>query len=544
VLLLRREQPRREPGRMEEPPEVVPRIGEMGARGGGDTAWIDPAEDDYFTFPRQQGIIRTTQHEEKREMKPLDVYVRVSRVGDRNGDSFISPQLQEERCRALARARGYEVGEVVTDLDRSGGTMDRPGLNRALERIRGGASGGIIVARIDRFARTLPGALSTIEEINSAGGVLIECDGNWDTSTPMGRFGRDLVLRIGQLYREQVAEAWDDAKRSAVERGVHPTAWIPFGYRRERGRGLEPDPQLVEHVRQLFKLRSRGASWNELCEYLEGQRVRPMRARRWTIMSVKQIVANPVYLGEARMGGHVNPRAHEPLVTRSQWNAAQIHHPGRTKRGTDGARLAGLVFCASCGGRMTPELPGRDPDKGPGRYKCRPRNASANTDCPAPASARMDDLDALVVERFLDRYREPVGQIDDEPPAPETAELARALEAAESVRNALIEDVASLAALPSEKRAEVLANAQAAVDDARRALDEVEVAHETSVLNVWDLGDLFEPDGFMEAPVPEQRRLLSLGIEAVRVGKPSRKRKDRAVRMRELQDRVEIAWHE
>src|SRR5947199_8111601 len=99
--------------------------------------------------------------------KPLDIYVWVSRVGGREGDSFISPKVQEERCRALATARGYKVGEVFIDLDQSGGTMDRPEFNRALARIQAGDSGGIIVARIDRFARTLQGALNTLQEIEN-----------------------------------------------------------------------------------------------------------------------------------------------------------------------------------------------------------------------------------------------------------------------------------------------------------------------------------------------------------------------------------------
>src|SRR5215471_7313470 len=136
----------------------------------------------------------------KRIARPLDVYVRVSDTRGRSGESFISPRDQEERCRALAKARGYEIGEVFEELNVSGGSMNRPALNEALKRIRDGVSGGILVARIDRFSRTLKGAIETLEEIEAAGGYLIEVDGDWDTSTPMGRFGRDLLIRLAQLY--------------------------------------------------------------------------------------------------------------------------------------------------------------------------------------------------------------------------------------------------------------------------------------------------------------------------------------------------------
>src|SRR5689334_24190335 len=64
---------------------------------------------------------------------PIYIYVRVSDVRGRSGESFISPRDQEDRCRALATARGYEVGEVFTDLDVSGGKMARPELDKRSE---------------------------------------------------------------------------------------------------------------------------------------------------------------------------------------------------------------------------------------------------------------------------------------------------------------------------------------------------------------------------------------------------------------------------
>ena len=67
------------------------------------------------------------------------------------------------------------------------------------------------------------------------------------------------------------------------------------------------------------------------------------------------------------MGDHVNPSAHDPLVTSAVWNAAQRRWPGRISRGTEGARLAGLARCAGCGGRLTPELPSERPREREGR---------------------------------------------------------------------------------------------------------------------------------------------------------------------------------
>src|ERR1044071_5158576 len=83
---------------------------------------------------------------------PIDVYVRVSRVGNR-GHRLISPDEQIKRAKGLAAERGLTIGEVFTDLDESGGKLDRPGLNEVLRRVEAGESGGMIVAWLDRLSR-------------------------------------------------------------------------------------------------------------------------------------------------------------------------------------------------------------------------------------------------------------------------------------------------------------------------------------------------------------------------------------------------------
>lgn len=68
--------------------------------------------------------------------------VLLDRKNGRGGDSFLSPTLQEEVPRD-DRGPWLRGGRVISDLDVCGGTMDRPGLNMAIGRVRDGASGGI-----------------------------------------------------------------------------------------------------------------------------------------------------------------------------------------------------------------------------------------------------------------------------------------------------------------------------------------------------------------------------------------------------------------
>ena len=45
---------------------------------------------------------------------------RVSRVGGRGGDSFISPELQREQIALAAKREGLTVVDVLEELDASG----------------------------------------------------------------------------------------------------------------------------------------------------------------------------------------------------------------------------------------------------------------------------------------------------------------------------------------------------------------------------------------------------------------------------------------
>ena len=101
------------------------------------------------------------------------------------------------------------------------------------------------------------------------------------------------------------------------------------------------------------------------------------------------MVRSRTALGEASQGKHVNPNAHEPLVDRATWEAAQVAQP-KPARGIHGeALLGGLVRCAGCSRRMSSTF-----RNGRRYYSCRRYHAGG--DCPEPAS-----ISAPLVEPFV-----------------------------------------------------------------------------------------------------------------------------------------------
>ena len=331
----------------------------------------------------------------------LDGYVRVSRVAGREGDTFISPEVQRDKIAQWATLRGVTIAEWHTDLDKSGGKLQRPGLDAALERIRAGQTGGIAVARLDRFSRAgVADALKVVEEIHAAGGEIAAVDLGIDPTTPFGEFAMTMMLGLARMERRRIADNWSVAQEKAVERGIHIASRVPTGYVRGDDQRLHPHPVDGPVITQLFRRKASGATWGELVELLQTQGVvGPYKAPQWTQRAVSHIVANRVYLGEARSGRFVNRQAHEALTDEVTWRAAQRAKAPAPARGNDPALLAGLLRCAGCRHLLKPDQVKNRRGEVVRQYRCRGKHSSGTCDHRAAVLASV--IEPFVIERFL-----------------------------------------------------------------------------------------------------------------------------------------------
>jgi site-specific DNA recombinase len=332
--------------------------------------------------------------------RTADGYIRVSRRAGREGESFISPEVQRRKIADWAALHEVEILAWWEEIDQSGAKLERPMFQQALQRCERGESGGIVVARLDRFARSAVDALESIRRLNQAGARLVSVEDNFDGSTAMGRFAIGILTLIAELELERIRENWSTATSEAVARGVHISARPPTGYQRGPDGRLVIDETAAPHIREAFRLRANGASWAEIAHYLEQHGVRSSRGSpSWSKTGVASLIGNPVYLGQARSGSIVNQHAHQPIVTRAEWDAAQSTTKALLKP-RDGsvasqAMLGGIARCAGCG--HTLKITGNTDKKTGQRYPvyyCTGRYASGP--CPARASIRASYLDSYV----------------------------------------------------------------------------------------------------------------------------------------------------
>lgn len=429
-------------------------------------------------------------------------YIRVSRVGDR-GERLISPELQEQRIHSAARRAGVEVEIFPAELDVSGGRTDRPILGEIIRGVERGEFAGVIVAQLDRFSRMgLADAVKTVERIEKAGGRIISDAENVDPTTPEGEFARNMFFSIANMQLGRSKHAFAAAKRQAVEHGYWPTNTAPLGYtlvhRKHGGDGrLHPDPETRHLPALAMEMRAMGKSWSEIGRQIGRG---PSGAAR--------LVSNRAYLGEIRLMVRgeliVNPDAHEPLVERALFEAAQIDHPPPERRGNPPALLAGLVRCASCGDLLSRDLSAKG-----FFYKCTPYKSGRT--CKAPAIIGGVGLDRYVQEQFLAVLAGlPLEQVEDR--AAGISEAQSAVAEAEAEMNAFQRAV-SASGLGIEHVAEGLRERAQRLERAKAGLASAWAAAgpralPENIAGVW-----------WELPVEERRHVLRSSLSAIMVSK-------------------------
>lgn len=278
--------------------------------------------------------------------------VRVSQVGDRDGDSFASPEVQEQRIRQLP---DLNVLDVYPELDVSGGkplakrgTDGKPGIKQAVERIERGEASVLVAAYFDRLFRSLKVQQEVIERVEAAGGRVLAVDvGEISNKTAAQWLSGSMLGIVSEYYRRSTGERVTAACARAIDRGVPVIPAIPVGFVKNAGGRLEPHPSDADIPQTLFEARLAGRSWHELRSMLED------RGYSYTLPGVRKLLANRIYIGEIHYGRWTKTHAHPALVTQDVFERVQRLRtpPGPKQRSDMLLTRLGVLRC-TCGAPM------------------------------------------------------------------------------------------------------------------------------------------------------------------------------------------------
>lgn len=306
------------------------------------------------------------------EQEPIKagIYARISRDSSQEG---LGVERQLEDCHKLAAQLKWNVVEEFVDNDISAYSgRTRPEYRKMLTAIEDGKIQAILAYHPDRLHRRnseLENFVNFVEhhgtEIQTVG------QGQYDLSTPSGRFVARVVGAASQHEVERTRERQTRAKLQMIQKGEYRGGPRPYGFESDGVTHREAEAQVIrDATKAVIAERSLSAIAKELNE----QGHRTSFGKTWTYARLKDVLIRPRNAGLVARGTPgreptAGNRRHtfeiigkaqwEAIVTESEWKAvtAILTAPSRRKynHGNNPRWLgSGLYECGKCGGPLRP----------------------------------------------------------------------------------------------------------------------------------------------------------------------------------------------
>jgi DNA invertase Pin-like site-specific DNA recombinase len=177
--------------------------------------------------------------------------------------AFNSLDAQREACAAFVLSQKHEGWVVLPALyddgGFSGGTMDRPALQRLLDDIRAGQVDVVVVYKIDRLTRSLFDFAKIVEAFDARGVSFVSITQQFNTTTSMGRLTLNVLLSFAQFEREVAGERIRDKIAASKKKGMWMGGLPSLGYDVQNRKLVvnEEEAHTVVHIfRRYVELRS------------------------------------------------------------------------------------------------------------------------------------------------------------------------------------------------------------------------------------------------------------------------------------------------
>jgi len=299
--------------------------------------------------------------------KPSTKLVRCAiytRVSTDNGldQEFNSLDAQHEAASAYIKSQAHAGWSLVRfrydDGGYSGGSTDRPALQKLLDDIRAHKVDIVVVYKVDRLTRSLADFAKLVELFDAHGVSFVSVTQQFNTTTSMGRLTLNVLLSFAQFEREVTSERIRDKIAASKRKGLWVGGPLPLGYELKAGK-LTIIEEEAERVRAIFCCYLKAGSLKLTLADLMARdirtKVRHLSTGRtiggihFTRGPLAYLLRNRFYVGEVPYKGEILPGEQPPILDKAVFDAVQGQldcqraNSVRT-RSPSGSWLAGLIF--------------------------------------------------------------------------------------------------------------------------------------------------------------------------------------------------------
>jgi DNA invertase Pin-like site-specific DNA recombinase len=239
---------------------------------------------------------------------------------------FNTLDAQRDGCKAYILSQRQEGWTLVCDRyddgGFSGGTLERPALQRLLRDIEQGRVDVVVVYKIDRLSRSLMDFSRMVETFEAHGVTFVSITQSFNTTTSMGRLTLNILLSFAQFEREVIGERIRDKFAASRARGMWMGGKVPLGYDVVARKLVVNEPEAFR-VRSVFEIFVETGSGTETAKRLQGEGATRKSGRPLNKGDVYKLLNNRTYVGEAPHKGQIHRGEHQGIVSRELWD--QVH---------------------------------------------------------------------------------------------------------------------------------------------------------------------------------------------------------------------------
>lgn len=249
----------------------------------------------------------------------------------------------------------------------SGGSTDRPALQRLIDDIRAHRVDIIVVYKVDRLTRSLADFAKLVELFDGHSVSFVSVTQQFNTTTSMGRLTLNVLLSFAQFEREVTSERIRDKIGASKRKGLWVGGVVPLGYHAKDRKitVVEDEAKTVRHIfGRYLALGSLSLLLADLREAGVRTKVRRLASGRtiggiaFTRGPLAALLRNPFYVGDVRYKGAIFKGEQPIILGRTLFDAVQTRLASQrtnqtAARHASQSLLTGLIYDER-GNRMTP----------------------------------------------------------------------------------------------------------------------------------------------------------------------------------------------
>lgn len=283
-------------------------------------------------------------------MKPATRCALYTRKSTEEGldQAFNSLDAQREACEAYVKSQKGEGWRALDtpydDGGFSGGSMERPALQRLLADIEAGRVDVVVVYKIDRLTRSLADFARMVDLFDRHGVTFVSVTQSFNTTSSMGRLTLNVLLSFAQYEREVTGERIRDKIAASKSKGMWMGGNVPLGYDLPAGnsRALVVNEAEAAVVRTIFNVYLEMGSVHALQRWLDARGIRSKRrttragrttgGRPFSRGALFQLLRNRIYLGLIVHKDTVHEGLHPAIVDAALFEAVQAKLDANARR--------------------------------------------------------------------------------------------------------------------------------------------------------------------------------------------------------------------